>query len=335
MVTRATFFALTAAACALASTSSYALIRDPQIDEARQCTQYFPTNERLNGIPTHLLAAIASSESGRWNDTLGMVIPWPWTINAEGKGYYFESKAEAIAKVRQLQARGMRSIDVGCMQVNLKHHPSAFANLDQAFDPKYNVAYAARFLRTNYTDLHSWTRATAAYHSRTPVYGNQYLAQIEKAWNTIVGKLRMARASQAAGGNYANRVSDMQEEQQFAALQREFDERDRQPAGNLLDRPIAASGAVAPRPRNSMKVITVRNAPEHDNTMIIRPQISGETPVALKADSGKALQEVALVNQDSLVLQFGTGSKQVTNVSASANTASNAHKSGPKFVFVE
>ena len=57
------------------------------------------------------------------------------------------------------------------MQVNLKHHPKAFANLNEAFDPATNVSYAAGFLRTNYASLGNWIKATAAYHSRTPSYG--------------------------------------------------------------------------------------------------------------------------------------------------------------------
>jgi hypothetical protein len=116
-------------------------------------------------------------------------------INVEGKGYYFDSKAEAIAATRRFQAEGRQSIDVGCMQVNLKHHAKAFANLDQAFDPSTNVAYAARFLRDNYAELGDWIKATAAYHSRTQVYGQRYLVQIEKSWNRIVTKVAAARAN--------------------------------------------------------------------------------------------------------------------------------------------
>ena len=41
----------------------------------------------------------------------------------------------------------MRSIDIGCAQVNLMHHPDAFASLEQAFDPMANADYAARFLK--------------------------------------------------------------------------------------------------------------------------------------------------------------------------------------------
>ena len=33
--------------------------------------------------------------------------PWPWTINAEGVGSFYETKAAAIAAVRDLQARGL------------------------------------------------------------------------------------------------------------------------------------------------------------------------------------------------------------------------------------
>ncbi|MFM9889553.1 MAG: transglycosylase SLT domain-containing protein [Rickettsiales bacterium] len=173
--------------------------RDTLVEGARMCTQYFPVEERKNTIPTHLLAAIATTESGRWHKGLGMAVPWPWTINVEGKGYYFSSKAEAIAQVKNLMAQGSRSIDVGCMQVNLKHHPKAFANLDEAFDPATNVAYAAKFLHDNYADLGDWIKATAAYHSRTPIYGNRYLGEIEKSWNRIVSKVATARASQGAG----------------------------------------------------------------------------------------------------------------------------------------
>ena len=61
--------------------------------------------------------------------------PWPWTINAEGEPHLFDTKVQAVAWVRQAQARGMRSIDIGCAQVNLMHHPTAFASLEQAFDP--------------------------------------------------------------------------------------------------------------------------------------------------------------------------------------------------------
>ncbi len=83
--------------------------------------------ERQWHVPDRLMAAIGVVESGK-RDAAGTVSPWPWTINAEGVGHWFDSKAEAIAAVRTLQARGVRSIDVGCLQVNLMHHPDAFGS---------------------------------------------------------------------------------------------------------------------------------------------------------------------------------------------------------------
>ena len=47
-----------------------------------------------------------------------------------------QTRQQAVAAVQALQARGVRSIDVGCLQVNLMYHPIAFASLDDAFDPR-------------------------------------------------------------------------------------------------------------------------------------------------------------------------------------------------------
>ncbi len=84
--------------------------------------------------------------------------------------------------MQALQARGVQSIDVGCMQVNLLYHPSAFATLDQAFDPAPNASYAARFLRSLYARLGDWPEAAAAYHSFTPGPNAQYARLIAAVW---------------------------------------------------------------------------------------------------------------------------------------------------------
>jgi hypothetical protein len=145
------------------------------------CRQAIQAAERTQAIPDSLLAAIGRVESGR-PDASGTYHPWPWTINAEGEGRYFDSKAEAIAAVRTLQARGVQSIDVGCAQVNLMHHPSAFASLDQAFDPQTNVNYAARFLAQLHDQTQDWPKAAALYHSNTPDIGADYQRRVLAVW---------------------------------------------------------------------------------------------------------------------------------------------------------
>jgi hypothetical protein len=188
--------AVAAAVFSLSAFSASALKSDDNtlVEGAKLCTRYLPRHERQYGIPEHLLAAIASTESGRFHRALGLNLPWPWTINVEGAGYFFDSKQEAINAVRGFQARGIASIDVGCMQVNLMHHPGAFATLDQAFDPAYNVAYAAQFLKSNFEQEGSWRKATADYHSRTFSYGEQYAHLVYGAWERIINKVADARA---------------------------------------------------------------------------------------------------------------------------------------------
>ena len=138
--------------------------------------------ERGGHVPDRLLDAIAVVESGKRDPVSGAVYPWPWTINAEGVGHWYDSKAEAIAAVQALQARGVRSIDVGCMQVNLSFHPEAFASLDMAFDPMTNAAYGARFLQQLYNQTNAWPLAVAAYHSFTPDLGAEYARKVLAAW---------------------------------------------------------------------------------------------------------------------------------------------------------
>jgi hypothetical protein len=147
-----------------------------------QCRAAIAAAERTGAIPPYLMQAIGRVESGRRDPVTGAVAPWPWTINAEGQGSFFDTKAQAIAAVQSLQAHGVRSIDVGCMQVNLMHHPEAFASLDQAFDPMANATYAARFLNELHGQTNDWLRAAAQYHSSTPALGAAYQTEVASAW---------------------------------------------------------------------------------------------------------------------------------------------------------
>ncbi len=147
------------------------------------CAPAIAMAERAEGIPGGLLHSIGLVESGRADPVSGRIVPWPWTINAEGQGRYFETREAAIATTRALLAAGVRSIDVGCAQVNLMHHPAAFASLEVAFDPVANAAYAARFLRSlNLAAGGNWPVAAAAYHSQTPERGHAYASRVAAVW---------------------------------------------------------------------------------------------------------------------------------------------------------
>lgn len=180
------------------------------VSPGEQCRTAIAAAERGHGVPPQLLASIGRVESGRRDPVSGVSGAWPWTINAEGAGAYFESKAEAIQAVQALQARGVRSIDVGCMQVNLKHHPTAFANLDMAFEPAVNADYAARFLVELHEQTGDWIKATADYHSSNPEEGGPYAAMVTAVWPEEQRKAGLAPSAPVGighGGLFAAPVS--------------------------------------------------------------------------------------------------------------------------------
>ena len=161
-----------------------------------QCRAAIGAAERAFGIPAGLMGAIGLVESGRRGPD-GRVDPWPWSIDANGEGRVFDTPEAAIAAVRALQAGGVRSIDVGCMQVNLLHHPDAFASLEAAFDPATNAAWAARFLVQLHAGTSSWPEAAALYHSATPALAAEYRRKVMAAWPAGLAQADDAAATAA------------------------------------------------------------------------------------------------------------------------------------------
>ncbi len=149
---------------------------------AQQCEAAAMVAGRMAGIPEHVLPAIALVESGR-RGADGRMHPWPWSINVAGTDHVFDSRAEAVAAVRAAQESGTKSIDIGCLQVNLAHHPHAFATLEQGFDPMTNAIYAASFLRDLHAQSGSWAKAIAEYHSATPALGEAYRQKVMAVLN--------------------------------------------------------------------------------------------------------------------------------------------------------
>ncbi len=149
---------------------------------ADTCLPGIAAAEQAFALPPKLLLTIGIVESGRTDPASGRVAPWPWTINVAGTDHIFASKAGAIEAVREFQRGGTQSIDVGCMQINLLHHPNAFASLDEAFDPAANTLYGARFLSALYRETGNWLQAAAAYHSRTGEIGASYETRVMAMW---------------------------------------------------------------------------------------------------------------------------------------------------------
>jgi hypothetical protein len=150
---------------------------------AELCAGPIRAAEKRLAIPGQLLAAVAVAESGRWMGKEQAIFAWPWTVTSGPRSWFFPNRAQARTHTRALQARGVRNIDVGCMQVNLGYHGKAFTDLEAAFDPATNVAYAARFLSGLFAKRRSWALAVGYYHSATPKLQNRYRRKVMALWN--------------------------------------------------------------------------------------------------------------------------------------------------------
>jgi soluble lytic murein transglycosylase-like protein len=170
-------------------------------DAATACRDQASGVERALGLPPGLLLAVGRVESGRGDPVSHDVLPWPWSVNDEGEDHVFGSSFDAIAYVVAARARGSRSIDVGCFQVNLQYHPDAFANLTEAFDPATNARAAGDFLAELHGRTNSWESAVELYHSATPWRGIAYRDLVLARWaeaRLVPGSLSTSAASAAS-----------------------------------------------------------------------------------------------------------------------------------------
>lgn len=182
---------------------SYASM-DMELFTSQRCARQFSHFEAKHGIPRDTLHSISLKESGKKHSKHKMLIVWPWTVNVEGQGYHFNTKKEAILFVKKQIIKGKENIDVGCMQINLKHHLDAFPSLSQAFDPERNIAYSAKFLKAKYDQLGSWHKAIAHYHSATPTLGSKYKQDVIR----IASNMPLYKNSLQFHDSYYNKITN-------------------------------------------------------------------------------------------------------------------------------
>ena len=133
--------------------------------------------EDQHGIPRGLLQSITRVEAGR-KTVMDEYMPWPWTLNDQGKGLFFDTKQAAVDYLQEAVSAGEHSVDAGCMQVNTKWHMDGFFELADMLDPVQNADYAASFLLDLYAAHQSWDGAVKHYHSSDPAKHVQYHARV-------------------------------------------------------------------------------------------------------------------------------------------------------------
>lgn len=150
----------------------------PKTEIAGICDASARVGAESGAAPLPVLRALTRTETGRRLE--GALRPWPWTVNMEGAGFWFDTRAEALAFVKTRHAEGARSFDVGCFQINYRWHGEAFESIEAMFDPIENARYAADFLGRLKAEGGDWRAAVGRYHSRTPKYANKYKARFDR-----------------------------------------------------------------------------------------------------------------------------------------------------------
>ncbi|TVR07141.1 MAG: lytic transglycosylase domain-containing protein [Salinarimonadaceae bacterium] len=112
-----------------------------------------------HGVPLGVLFAVGMTESGRGGRL------HPYALNIAGRTYFGTSARDALREFQKERARGVRLIDLGCMQINHHYHGAKFDSPAHMLDPALNVDYAARFLKELRAREGDWTRAVARYHA--------------------------------------------------------------------------------------------------------------------------------------------------------------------------
>ncbi len=137
--------------------------------------------EEAFSLPEGILSAIARVESGRKMRDGGYKA-WPWTINDNGKGLFFDTRQSAIDYINKQEELKNKGIDIGCMQISVKWHADAFSSHASMLDPYTNIAYAAIFLEELYQNHGDWDLAIKHYHSADTQKNVPYFQKVNAIW---------------------------------------------------------------------------------------------------------------------------------------------------------
>ena len=168
----------------------------------KSCEAVASEAEEAFSLPEGILTSIARVESGRKMQD-GFYKAWPWTINDNGKGLFFDTRQSAIDYIKKQKKLDNTGIDIGCMQISVKWHAHAFSSNESMLDPYTNIAYAAIFLEELYQNHGEWDLAIKHYHSADKEKNVPYLQKVNAVWkNQPEPKIEPSTAS----ANYTSSI---------------------------------------------------------------------------------------------------------------------------------
>jgi soluble lytic murein transglycosylase-like protein len=131
----------------------------PKAFAMNACEKEMVRASSKHSVPLNVLYAVGLTETGRAGSLQ------PFALNIEGRSAFGANLADAVQYFKAARKNGAKLIDLGCMQINHHYHAEHFASVEEMFDPKKNVEYAALFLKQLRKREGSWTLAVARYNA--------------------------------------------------------------------------------------------------------------------------------------------------------------------------
>jgi hypothetical protein len=147
------------------------IVKDELVESRSSILSAISDEEKKHNIKKGLLKSIAIVESGCR----------PYAVNVSGKSYSFRSAIQASNFVENMVDVGKTNISIGCFQLHYKAHRNKFSSINEMFEPKKNIAYAARLIRCSYDKYGSWEVAVRRYHTGNSKRGKAYYAKVLRA----------------------------------------------------------------------------------------------------------------------------------------------------------
>jgi soluble lytic murein transglycosylase-like protein len=138
------------------------------------------------GVPPTVLYAMALTESGLYKE--GETVPWPWTLNIEGKAQRYESREAMFDGLMDALQAGRTSADIGPMQVNWFWQYELVGSPWTITDPVVNIKMGAVILKSHYLDTGDWWEAVGRYHR--PAQTPEHKAAAQLYADRVKNKLR-------------------------------------------------------------------------------------------------------------------------------------------------
>ena len=144
---------------------------------------------KIYQVDAYLLYAVALQESNRRADRKNYIKPHPYTLNSQGKSYYFTDYKSAETKLKELLKK-KQSVDVGLMQINTFWHRDKIpaGQEEMLLDPLTNVALGAQILKKSLNTSHKNNACLAVghYHSWNDNLALPYGCKVLKIYKKLI-----------------------------------------------------------------------------------------------------------------------------------------------------